>query len=170
MQATAARQPTSVHELTAQLFAPYDIAGGHIHLSGCSLEDRPFLRLTFLNPPSPSGAPQIVHCFGTSDGRLLEEPLIADLELNQLTPLAGRTPRLDSGVLRQWTDVTRRQLETSQVVGERVFAGRHAGVVQVRGRKADVFDWRQVGRRASSRAGEGCWPTATSCLLPTRVP
>ncbi|MHB8972154.1 MAG: hypothetical protein ACYC3X_06585 [Pirellulaceae bacterium] len=118
VQAVAAHQPISVHELTTQLFAPYDIAGGRVHLSGCSLEDRPFLRLTFLSPPSPSGAPQIVHCFGTSDGQLLDEPMMADLELNQLTPLAGRTPRLGSGVLQQWTDVTRRHFEASHAVGE----------------------------------------------------
>jgi hypothetical protein len=118
VQAAATHQPTSVHELTAHLFAPYEVEHGHIHLAGCSLEDRPFLRLSFLRSPSPAGTAQVVHCFGTSDGRLLGPRMIEDLELDQLTPLAGRTPRLDSDVLRQWIGVTRRQFETSHAAGD----------------------------------------------------
>ena len=72
MQAAAAHQPISVHELTAPLFAQYSIEGGHIHLSGCSLEDRPFLRLSFLQAHVAAGEPQVVHCFGTGDGELLD--------------------------------------------------------------------------------------------------
>lgn len=106
MQAAAARQPVSVHELTASLFAQYSIEGGHIHLAGCSLEDRPFLRLSFLNTHPDGGTPQIVHCFGTSEGELLGERMIGELELGQLVPMSGRIPRLDGEVLRQWIDVT----------------------------------------------------------------
>lgn len=108
-----------MHELTAPLFAQYSIEGGHIHLSGCSLEDRPFLRLSFLQAHLPAGEPQVVHCFGTGDGELLDPRMIADLELDQLVPWAGRILRLDSDVLRQWIDVTRRRFETGATTGER---------------------------------------------------
>jgi len=118
MQAAAARQPTSVHELTSPLFAQYSVEGGHIHLAGCSLEDRPFLRLSFLRRDARAAEPQVVHCFGTSAGDLLEPHLIGELELDQLVPLAGRTPRLDSDVLQQWIDVTRRQFEAEPAAGE----------------------------------------------------
>jgi hypothetical protein len=117
MQAAAARQPTSVHELTTPLFAPYSIEGGHMHLSGCSLEDRPFLRLSFLHRPACAEEPQVVHCFGTSDGDLLGPRMIGDLDLDQLVPLAGRLPRLASDVLRQWIEVTRRQFECQPRTG-----------------------------------------------------
>lgn len=32
-------QPTSVHEISASLYAPYKVDNGSIHLAGCSLED-----------------------------------------------------------------------------------------------------------------------------------
>ena len=38
--------------------------------------------------------------------------MIGELELDQLVPMAGRIPRLDGNVLRQWIDVTRRRFES----------------------------------------------------------
>ncbi len=118
LQAAAARQPASVHELTASLFAQYSVEGGRVHLSGCSLEDRPFLRLTFLATRPAEGEPQLVHCFGTGDGTLLDERLVRDLELDQLVPASGPTPRLDRDVLRRWADATERRF-VSQVAADR---------------------------------------------------
>ena len=118
LQAAATRQPISVHELTSHLFTQYQVDDGHMHLAGCNLEDRPFLRLSFLHP-QPSGAqPQIVHCFGTSDGKLLEETLLAELELDRLLPLAGRTPRLDGEVLQRWIEITRQLCAAQSHDGE----------------------------------------------------
>ena len=68
MHAAAARQPLSVHELAEHLFAQYKVDGGHMHLAGCSLEDRPFLRLSYLRMHRENGGSQLLHCFGTSDG------------------------------------------------------------------------------------------------------
>lgn len=39
-----ADQPRSVHELTERLFPAYTVDGGAVHLAGCRLEDRLFLR------------------------------------------------------------------------------------------------------------------------------
>ena len=40
-----ADQPTSVHQLTERLCGAYTIEGGTVHLAGCLLEDRLFMRL-----------------------------------------------------------------------------------------------------------------------------
>jgi hypothetical protein len=40
-----ADQPKSVHELTVRLFPPYTVDGGAVHLAGCRLEDRLFIRM-----------------------------------------------------------------------------------------------------------------------------
>ena len=39
-----ADQPRSVHELTERLFPAYTVEGGAVHLAGCRLEDRLFIR------------------------------------------------------------------------------------------------------------------------------
>ena len=111
--AVAARQPLSVHELTEHLFAQYRIDNGTMHLAGCSLEDRPFLRLSYVNNHAPNGTPQLVHCIGTSEGELIDPRLLHDLELNDLVPLTGRAPRIEGDVLQRWAEVTRRQFEVA---------------------------------------------------------
>jgi hypothetical protein len=40
-------QPTSVRQITARLFPAYTVDEGTLHLAGCSLEDRLFVRLDF---------------------------------------------------------------------------------------------------------------------------
>ncbi len=40
-------QPTSVHQVTGRLFPAYTVDEGTLHLAGCSLEDRLFVRLDF---------------------------------------------------------------------------------------------------------------------------
>lgn len=42
-----ADQPTSVRQLAERLFSAYTLDDGSVHLAGCSLEDRPFVRWTF---------------------------------------------------------------------------------------------------------------------------
>lgn len=41
--------PMAVHEITDRLFAAYQVDNGNVHLQGCQLEPRPFLRLSFLD-------------------------------------------------------------------------------------------------------------------------
>ena len=40
-------KPTSVHEIAGRLFPAYTVANGMLHMAGCSLEDRLFVRLDF---------------------------------------------------------------------------------------------------------------------------
>jgi len=42
-----ADQPSGAHQIAAQLFRAYSVDGGRVHLAGCRLEDRPFLRFEF---------------------------------------------------------------------------------------------------------------------------
>lgn len=117
IQATAAHQPASVHELAEHLFAQYKVDGGHVRLAGCSLEDRPFLRLTFLQRSPAAGEPQLLHCFGTSDGELVDASLRESLDLDHLTPIAGRSPKIDRELVRRWIEVTQQLCRDEQ--GER---------------------------------------------------
>ncbi len=111
LHATAAHQPMSVHELAEHLFAQYRVDGGHMHLGGCRLEDRPFLRLTFLNTRAMAGGHQLIHCFGTLDGQLVEQTLCQELELDQLARWQGRAPRIDEPVAQRWIQLTRQQCQ-----------------------------------------------------------
>ncbi len=114
VNAAAARQPLSVHELAEHLFAQYQVDGGHMHLAGCNLEDRPFLRLSYLEPNPVNGDSQLVHCFGTSEGKLLDGALRESLDLDDLVPIVGRAPRIDDEVLRRWSELTRQQFDAQQ--------------------------------------------------------
>lgn len=111
IHAAAAHQPLSVHELADHLFAQYKVDNGHMRLAGCSLEDRPFLRLSYLRLSPAESEPELVHCFGNSDGTLVSRDLKESLDLNNLVPLAPRAPRIDDQLVRRWTQLIRRQCE-----------------------------------------------------------
>jgi hypothetical protein len=116
LQAAAAEQPLTVHELAEHLFAQYQIDQGHMHLAGCSLEDRPFLRLSYLQSAHDDARTELVHCFGTDEGELLEAALRKDLHLDKLTPVSGRTPRIDPQLVQRWSELIGRQFEAQQTV------------------------------------------------------
>ncbi len=105
LHAYPARQVTSVHELTGHLFAQYEVAQGRMHLSGCNLEDRPFLQLTYLDDRPSNRHPQLSHCLFGSDGKAVAPELARDLALDELAVYDGRTPRLAQKVVSNWTDV-----------------------------------------------------------------
>jgi hypothetical protein len=65
IDARPCHDPRSVYELTARLFPRYRVEGGRVHLSGCTLEDRPFLRLTY---PARDNAAEITHYYFAPDG------------------------------------------------------------------------------------------------------
>ena len=111
IHASAARQPLSVRELAEHLFAQYKVDNGHMRLAGCTLEDRPFLRLSYLQVPPAEGQPQLIHCFGNSDGTLVDPELAQSLELDSVVPLSASVPRIDDQLLHDWVDLTRQQFE-----------------------------------------------------------
>ncbi|MFO7901638.1 MAG: hypothetical protein R6U98_03165, partial [Pirellulaceae bacterium] len=111
LHAAAARQPLSVHELAEHLFAQYTVDNGHMRLAGCRLEDRPFLRLSYLRSEPAEGEARVVHCYGNSEGELVDAELRESLGLNNVVLLGKRPPRIDAELVRNWTQVTRQQFE-----------------------------------------------------------
>lgn len=132
LHAAAAGQPLSVHELAEHLFAQYTVDNGHMHLAGCRLEDRPFLRLSYLRSDPAEGETQLVHCYGNSEGELVSAELRESLGLNHVEHLDKRPPRMDAELVRDWTQVTRQQCEdragnvTSSLIAVTVVWCKHA--------------------------------------------
>jgi hypothetical protein len=103
--ATPARQPTSVHQIASCIFGAYQIDDGHIHLRGCTLEDRPILRLTC----RLTERQQLVHCFAFPDGTPVDPDLQRRLHLDRLEPIIGKgPPRLANQVARRWRSAAER--------------------------------------------------------------
>jgi hypothetical protein len=97
-------QPTSVHELTARLFADYRVENGTVRLGGCRLEDRPLLRYTYrVQTTQGAASTRLVHVYASVDDRPLDRRLVAELGLDELTPLEN-PPRIQSDDLFHWLD------------------------------------------------------------------
>ena len=87
--AAPADQPQSVSQIAARLLPAYTVEGGWVHLAGCQLEDRPFLRLEF--DESDRAAAQFV----TMQGAPLDPGTAAELGLSKLVDLPRPPRRLD---------------------------------------------------------------------------
>ncbi len=87
--AAPADQPQSVSEIAARLLSAYQVDGGSVHLAGCQLEDRPFLRLQFEGSDGP------VTRFVSIEGKPLDPGRITELGLWQLVDLPRPPQRLD---------------------------------------------------------------------------
>ncbi|MBN2475405.1 MAG: hypothetical protein JXB62_12410 [Pirellulales bacterium] len=53
IHAAPADQPSSVHQIVERLFPAYTVDFGNVHLAGCRLEDRLFVRLDFRHGDQP---------------------------------------------------------------------------------------------------------------------
>ncbi len=78
-------QPASVHEIADTIFSAYKVDGGSVHLAGCSLEDRPFLRMTYFG--APGGRESLHHQHLDAEGQPVPELLVPRLHLDNLIPL-----------------------------------------------------------------------------------
>jgi hypothetical protein len=81
-----AGQPESVHQIAERLFPAYTFDGGRMHLAGCKLEDRLFLRLRF---GTGEGA---VEVYLDADGRPVPREQIDSLHLAEPVPLEEPRP------------------------------------------------------------------------------
>ncbi len=98
-----ADQPQSVHQIAERLFPAYNVAGGSLHLAGCSLDDRLFWLAEVGSPPNvvnvyldPEGKPvdaELVEQLGMSHLTELEKPLQL-IEPNQATFIESAARRL----------------------------------------------------------------------------
>lgn len=116
------QQPAGVREVSQRLFEPYQIDDGSVHLSGCTLEDRALLRITYLERPLASddrpstGNPtaRLVHLFTGLTGEPVEPAVAAGLKLAELRPFDEAT-HVSPDQLRRWSEAaatTFRSLES----------------------------------------------------------
>lgn len=90
-----------VHEISARLFEAYTVDGGTLHLSGCTLEERPVLRQTWLDSSSEH-PPRLVHRFTDTEGALVPNSDVEALGLSSIQPPAGSLPPLSQEDVRAW--------------------------------------------------------------------
>jgi hypothetical protein len=86
-------QPRSVSEIAARLFPAYTVDGGSVHLAGCRLDDRLFLRLEFTRESEP------VTLFVDMQGNRVDQATEDELGLRDLKSLARPALRLDAGLV-----------------------------------------------------------------------
>ncbi len=101
--------PLRVHEISARLFQDYTVDDGTLHLSGCTLEDRPLLRQTWL-VAGDSNQPRLVHRFTDSQGVVLAEDAIAVLGVTAYQPPTATLPRLGHEDVRAWCAAAQEKL------------------------------------------------------------
>ena len=108
--ASAASQPESVREISTVLFDAYTVDDGSVHLSGCTLEDRAVLRVTYLEW-SADAAAKLKHRFVNLNGQPLAHEVASGLELDRLIP-SDKPMRVPQEQRQRW-----------QSLGESVVAG-----------------------------------------------
>lgn len=82
-----ADQPRSVHELTERLFPAYTVDGGAVHLAGCRLEDRLFIRM------GDSGQARAGMLTMDDSGRAIDDELARSLGMDN-TAVWDRPPEM----------------------------------------------------------------------------
>lgn len=120
LHAVPKQQAASVHHVSSKLFEHFQVDGGNVHLAGCTLEDRPMLRLTYATSKSKPDTiestgdeaessetekidePELSHIVVTPDGTLVEPELVDTLHLHDLKPCTGRPPAISDAVLEEW--------------------------------------------------------------------
>ncbi len=96
-------QPVSVHELAPHLFAPYRVTGGSVRLSGCSLEDHPLLRYTYIvQGQDGDSAARLIHTYASPHQEPIEPALLTSLRVDELAPCRARPPRLSDEQFGDW--------------------------------------------------------------------
>ena len=78
-------EPMAVHEITGKIFPHYEVNGGTAHLVGCQLEDKPFVRLTFLEKNAERV--QVNHAYIATDGSSVPSEIVEELGLDQVEPV-----------------------------------------------------------------------------------
>ena len=89
-------QPSSVHAFSGKLFTAYKVENGSVHLAGCTLEERPMLRVTYrVSDRNGGDSSQLVHHYLDAGGEPVDQTQRKLLGLDQIEPGRGRTTQLD---------------------------------------------------------------------------
>ncbi len=114
-RAVPSHQPESVRDVSQRLFDEYTVDGGSVHLGGCTLEDRPILRVTYVD--RSIGKARLCHHFINLTGEPIEESLVERLGLKQLVPLSRSIQVTDDQCVR-WRHVGETAVEGLQQSAE----------------------------------------------------
>ena len=104
-------QPISVHQVIPRLFEAYRVDGGSVHLSGCQIDDRPLVRLSYHTAEGAGGTRRAMQqAFMSIDGTALDPKLLVMLRVADLQPFRGRRPRHTEAEISQWVERASRTL------------------------------------------------------------
>ena len=109
VHAMPTRQPASVHALTPKLFELFFVEKGTVRLAGCSLEDRPILRLTFRHSGTQTGGGKLAHTYIDLDGVILTPDRVQQLGLEELRPWDQKPPPLDDHEVNHFESLVRNE-------------------------------------------------------------
>ncbi len=139
VHAAPKHQPGSVHELAPYLFAPYQVTGGSVRLSGCSLEDHPLLRYTYVVREQDGGsAAPLIHTYASPHREPIAEALLTSLRVDELAPYPARPSRRSDEELQAWLSYGEQQSVSPDRRRTRRFLVGDGDLVQAGGRQAAV--------------------------------
>jgi hypothetical protein len=101
-------EPHSIHEIAGALLRPYQVREGHVALAGCTLEERPTLRLDFANGEGTAAKRRVggeegvrTEYFGP-DGGACEGAALERLGLLRVESVESRLRRSDEASIDRW--------------------------------------------------------------------
>jgi hypothetical protein len=97
-----ADQPDRVHQITDVLFPAYRVEAGSIRLSGCTLEEKPLVRLSYVQRQHPE---TIRHILLATNGQPIDEGLVECLSLESLVNYSDKPPRGVTEQVDSWISV-----------------------------------------------------------------
>ncbi len=103
------QQPTVAGELAQRMLSAYRVEGGHVHLAGCALEDRPLIRVTSrVSLSEPSGESRLADTLVDAEGEIVSKTIAEALDLAHLKRREERPPRHDPAQLQRLLEQARR--------------------------------------------------------------
>lgn len=100
-----ASQPAQIHEVADRLFSAYTVDEGNVHLAGCAMEDRLFLRVTCQH------AGRSVEFFLDGQANPVDPGIVASLGLGETIELKGPPERADAQIEQLSQSAARRMAQ-----------------------------------------------------------
>ena len=98
-QTRPVEQPSALSEITERLFDAYKLDGGKARVTGCALEDAPFVRLSWVLTGRPDGDEQVAHAYYDERGQKVDPELARDLGLESVESYGKAAPKLAADIL-----------------------------------------------------------------------
>ena len=115
LEAIPEGDPQQVRELSPAILGTYQVIDGHSELAGCTLDPRPFLRLSLA---ADADAAAVCHRWFGCDGQPVEASLFERLHLSHIVSCDPRLRRNDAPMVRQWIETSLASLQDSSALLE----------------------------------------------------